>query len=162
MAGARLRRAEEPRGPKSALSTEYSAELSTQPHFSLPVIMPMVAVPPGEPKSSSKPQPIGNMPIIILFTTCTMCALFILWRRADALRSVISHQLKVIRQPEGRIRLSEDNGPPAHEFLQDDGDEDAVELEDDIDDEPLTERPPKALKPLDMDRASGPAGHTSV
>ncbi|KAK7045405.1 hypothetical protein VNI00_007658 [Paramarasmius palmivorus] len=105
----------------------------------------MVAVPPGEPKTSPKPQPIGSMPLIVLFTTCTMCALFILWRRADALRTVISHQLKTIRRPEGRIRLSEDDGPPAHEFLQDDdGDEDAVELEDDIDDEPLSERPPRS------------------
>lgn len=45
-----------------------------------------------EPRKSPKPQPIGNIPIILLFTTCTLCILFILWRRADALRSVVSHR----------------------------------------------------------------------
>ncbi|KAJ7092469.1 hypothetical protein B0H15DRAFT_834045 [Mycena belliarum] len=81
---------------------------------------------PGEPKESPKPQPIGgNMPMIFLATACTLCFLFILWRRASALRSVISHQLKTITHPnEGAIRLSEDDGPPAREFLEDDYDED--------------------------------------
>ncbi|KAJ7454979.1 hypothetical protein B0H11DRAFT_1740061, partial [Mycena galericulata] len=80
-----------------------------------------------EPKASPKPQPMGgNMPMIFLFTMCTLCFLFILWRRASALRSVISHQLKTIThiEPEGAIRLSEDDGPPAREFLEDDYDED--------------------------------------
>ncbi|KAJ7153459.1 hypothetical protein C8R43DRAFT_829847, partial [Mycena crocata] len=79
-----------------------------------------------EPKQSPKPQPMGgNMPMIFLFTTCTLCFLFIIWRRASALRSVISHQLKTIAQPtEGAIRLSEDDGPPAREFLEDDYDDD--------------------------------------
>ncbi|KAK1227962.1 hypothetical protein PQX77_009009 [Marasmius sp. AFHP31] len=53
---------------------------------------------------------------------------------------VFLQRLKTLRRPEGRIRLSEDNGPPAHAFIHDDPDED--EVEDDIDDEPLTERPP--------------------
>ncbi|KAF7373633.1 hypothetical protein MSAN_00573700 [Mycena sanguinolenta] len=79
-----------------------------------------------EPKESPKPQPMGgNMPMIFLFTTCTLCALFILWRRASALRSVISHQLKTISDARGgAIRLSEDDGPPAREFLEDDYDDD--------------------------------------
>ncbi|KAJ7730248.1 hypothetical protein DFH07DRAFT_756365, partial [Mycena maculata] len=78
-----------------------------------------------EPKESPKPQPMGgNMPMIFLVTTCTLCFLFILWRRASALRSVISHQLKTISHPEGAIRLSEDDGPPAHDFLEDDYDDD--------------------------------------
>ena len=38
---------------------------------------------------------------------------------------------------EGRIRLSEDDGPPAHEFLEDDYDEDNEGL---ADDEPLAVR----------------------
>ncbi|KAJ7042969.1 hypothetical protein C8F04DRAFT_59058 [Mycena alexandri] len=87
----------------------------------------MATVAPGEPKESPKPQPMGgNMPMIFLFTTCTLCLLFILWRRASALRSVISHQLKTIThsQSEGAIRLSEDDGPPAREFLEDDYDDD--------------------------------------
>lgn len=45
-----------------------------------------------EPKPSPKPQPIGNMPMVVLFTTCTACILFLLWRRADTLKSVISYR----------------------------------------------------------------------
>ncbi|EDR07010.1 uncharacterized protein LACBIDRAFT_299239 [Laccaria bicolor S238N-H82] len=101
---------------------------------------------PGEPKESPKPQPIGNMPIIFLFTACTLCALFILWRRADALRRVVSHSLKTITsRNDGRIRLSEDDGPPAHEFLEDDYDEDNAHLND-SDDEPLSEHVRKATQ----------------
>jgi hypothetical protein len=96
------------------------------------------------------------MPMIFLFTTCTLCFLFILWRRADALRSVIAHRcaaiilycfwiiypfsydrLKTITHPraEGAIRLSEDDGPPAREFLEDDYDDDneGVDMNDQID-----------------------------
>ena len=50
-----------------------------------------------------------------------------------------THRLKTWREPEGRIRLSQDDGPPAHEFIGDDYDEDNENLDDD-DDEPLTER----------------------
>ncbi|KAK7055532.1 hypothetical protein R3P38DRAFT_2847650 [Favolaschia claudopus] len=82
--------------------------------------------PVGEPKESPKPQPMGaNMPMIFLFSICTLCFLFILWRRASELRFVISHQLKTITNSrEGAIRLSEDDGPPAREFLEDDYDND--------------------------------------
>src|ERR1700722_8968956 len=45
-----------------------------------------------EPSQSPKPQPLGNIPFILIFSTCTLCFLFILWRRADSLRSVVSHQ----------------------------------------------------------------------
>jgi len=83
--------------------------------------------------------------MIFLFTTCTLCALFILWRRADALRRVVSHQLKTFNRSEGRIRLSEDDGPPANEFLVDDFDEDNEHLRD-SDDEPLTEHIRKATQ----------------
>jgi hypothetical protein len=72
----------------------------------------------------SRPEPIGSLPWLILWTTCTMCVLFILWRRASSFRRVVSHQLKTLREPEGRVRLSEDNGPPATEFLNDDYDDD--------------------------------------
>ncbi|KAJ7699297.1 hypothetical protein B0H17DRAFT_1049378 [Mycena rosella] len=100
-------------------------------------VMPAI---PGEPKESPKPQPMGgNMPMIFLITTCTLCFLFILWRRASALRSVISHQLKTITNsnPEGAIRLSEDDGPPAREFLEDDYDDDNEGLDMDNHDTPL-------------------------
>ncbi|KAG7087752.1 hypothetical protein E1B28_013693 [Marasmius oreades] len=98
----------------------------------------MVVIPPGEPKESQKPQPPGSMALVALVTACTVCGLFILWRRADAVRAVVSHRLKTLRRPEGRIRLSEDDGLPAHEPIHDDADEDEL---DDSDDEPLTERP---------------------
>ena len=109
-----------------------------------------------EPKESPRPQPIGNAPFIILFTTCTLCFIFILWRRADALRRVVAHRyvlrrysliiaedisslsLKTFRQNEGAIRLSQDEGPPANEFLADDYDDDNEHLHD-SDDEPLSE-----------------------
>lgn len=110
-----------------------------------------------EPKESPKPQPIGNMPMIFLLTTCTLCVLFLIWRRADALRRVVSHKyvffscqklssdkwfclhrLKTLTRSEGPIRLSNDEGPPANEFLADDYDEDNEHL-DDSDDTPLSE-----------------------
>ncbi|EKM75376.1 hypothetical protein AGABI1DRAFT_46508, partial [Agaricus bisporus var. burnettii JB137-S8] len=91
-----------------------------------------------EPKEEPKPQPIGYMPMVVLFTTCVLCALFILWRRADGLRQVVAHKLKAITRQEGGIRLSEDDGPPAREFLEDDDDEDNEVLPgNNSDDEPL-------------------------
>ncbi|KAJ3487929.1 hypothetical protein NLI96_g3209 [Meripilus lineatus] len=93
---------------------------------------------PGEPRESPKPQPLGNGPFITLFTICTLCAIFILWRRASAIRAVVGHQLKSwAGRREGAIRLSLDDGPAAHEFLQDDYDEDNADI---ADDEPLAMR----------------------
>ncbi|KAF9534381.1 hypothetical protein CPB83DRAFT_844150 [Crepidotus variabilis] len=93
---------------------------------------------PGEPRESPKPQPIGDMSILFLSMTCTLCALFLLWRRATSLRKVVSHQLKSLTRTEGRIRLSEDDGPQANEFLADDFDDDNEHLHD-SDDEPLSQ-----------------------
>ncbi|KZP33246.1 hypothetical protein FIBSPDRAFT_702529, partial [Athelia psychrophila] len=76
-----------------------------------------------EPKQSPKPQPLGNFPLVFLFTTCTLCALFLLWRKADSIRTVVSHQLQKITRREGGVRLSIDDGPAATEFLEDDFDE---------------------------------------
>ncbi|KAL1746589.1 hypothetical protein HDZ31DRAFT_3535, partial [Schizophyllum fasciatum] len=78
-----------------------------------------------EPKEvPSKPQPIGNIPLIFLFTLCGFCICFILWRRADSLRRVVSHQLKALTgRPDGQIRLSEGDGPTVEEFIVDDEDE---------------------------------------
>ncbi|KDQ55980.1 hypothetical protein JAAARDRAFT_36773 [Jaapia argillacea MUCL 33604] len=92
---------------------------------------------PGEPRPAPKPQPIGNFPFIALITICILCFVFVLWRRASELKTVVSHQLKEWSRPEGRIRLSEDDGPPATEFLEDDYDEDDEGLNDD---EPLADR----------------------
>ncbi|KAI0633017.1 hypothetical protein C8Q77DRAFT_1121091 [Trametes polyzona] len=88
----------------------------------------------GDPRPGHKPQPLGNAPLIFLFTTCTLCAFFLLWRRANRLRSVVAHQLTNWPRPDGRIRLSMDEGPSAREFLDDDYDEDHTGLGDD---EPL-------------------------
>ncbi|KAJ7203658.1 hypothetical protein GGX14DRAFT_461715 [Mycena pura] len=104
----------------------------------------MAPIPPREPKQSPKPQPMGgNMPMIFLVTMCTLCFLFILWRRASALRSVITHQLKTITHSEGAIRLSEDDGPPARAFLEDDYDDDneGLTLEFDADAADLAGQP---------------------
>ncbi|KAF9009622.1 hypothetical protein BDQ17DRAFT_1348438 [Cyathus striatus] len=96
--------------------------------------------PVGEPRESPKPQPIGNLSFVILVTLCTLCGLFILWRRADSLRQVVSHQLKTFTHSEGRIRLSEDDGPSSREFLDDDYDDDNEALDgNNSDDEPLSE-----------------------
>nr|GAT47975.1 predicted protein [Mycena chlorophos] len=103
----------------------------------------MAPVAPGEPKPSPKPQPMGgNMPMIFLFTTCTLCFLFILWRRASALRAVISHQLKTMASTSGAIRLSEDGGPPASAFLEDDYDDDNEGLSLDVQVDEAVAAPP--------------------
>ncbi|TFK71207.1 hypothetical protein BDN72DRAFT_474989 [Pluteus cervinus] len=94
--------------------------------------------PAGEPKESPKPQPIGNLALIVLLTTCTMCGLFLLWRRADGLKRIVSHQMKTWTRQEGAIRLSEDDGPAATQFLSDDPADDDDDMEwDNGDDEPL-------------------------
>ncbi|KAJ3506592.1 hypothetical protein NLJ89_g6787 [Agrocybe chaxingu] len=85
------------------------------------------------------------MPLIFLVTTCTLCGLFLIWRRADTLRRVVSHQLKSFTRTEGRIRLSVDDGPPANEFLSDDYDEDNENLRDSADD-PLSEHVRRATQ----------------
>ncbi|KIJ64386.1 hypothetical protein HYDPIDRAFT_112394 [Hydnomerulius pinastri MD-312] len=84
--------------------------------------MPPVGT-PGEPREGNKPEPLGSVVFVILFTTSTLCLLYLLWRRASSLRAVVSHQLKTWTAQEGRIRLSEDDGPPATEFLVDADDE---------------------------------------
>jgi hypothetical protein len=91
--------------------------------------------PTGEPRPSPKPQPLGNFAVILLSTTCTLCLIFVLWRRADSLRSVVSHKLRTWTRREGTIRLSIDDGPPATEFLAVDDDESV-----DGDEEPLANR----------------------
>jgi hypothetical protein len=94
------------------------------------------------------PDTFGAGTIFVLLTLPTVCFIFLLWRRASALRGVVSHQcvsshrhvsapiLTRARAPssapvakrlqtwtrgkDGPIRLSTDDGPPAAEFLEDD------------------------------------------
>ncbi|KAG1859646.1 hypothetical protein F4604DRAFT_1535252, partial [Suillus subluteus] len=82
------------------------------------------------PHDGNKPQPLGNFGLIFIFTTSTLCLLYLLWRRASALRAVVSHQLQTWTRTEGQIRLSEDDGPSAVEFLTDADDEDVETLDD--------------------------------
>lgn len=60
-------------------------------------------------------------------------------------------RLKTLTSREGRIRLSEDNGPPANEFLADDYDEDNEHLND-LGNEPLPEHIRKATGATDRNR----------
>ncbi|TEB33792.1 hypothetical protein FA13DRAFT_112338 [Coprinellus micaceus] len=82
--------------------------------------------PPGEPRTAPKPEPIGSMAFVSLATICVLCGLFILWRRTDKLRKAVAQRLnlKSLSGSEGRIRLSEDEGPSAAEFLGDGDDDD--------------------------------------
>ncbi|KIP03026.1 hypothetical protein PHLGIDRAFT_111346 [Phlebiopsis gigantea 11061_1 CR5-6] len=94
------------------------------------------AMDPGVPRESTKPQPLGNYTIVFLFTTCTLCAMYLLWRKASSFRTVVAHQLSTW-QGEGRIRLSTDEGPPARSFIDEDHDDDSSSH----DDEPLPAAP---------------------
>ncbi|KAH7911282.1 hypothetical protein BJ138DRAFT_1006937, partial [Hygrophoropsis aurantiaca] len=87
------------------------------------------------PREGNKPQPLGDFGLLFMTTTITICLLYLLWRRASSLRTVVSHQLKTWTRQEGTIRLSEDDGPPATEFLTDADDEDVGRT----DDEPLAQ-----------------------
>ncbi|KAI9459829.1 hypothetical protein F5148DRAFT_1287035 [Russula earlei] len=87
-------------------------------------------LPPGEARPAPKPQPIGSFPFLFLITTATVCGLFIIWRRSDTLRTVVAHQLKTWTRQEGAVRLSEDDGPPAHSFLEDDENQEEMVGED--------------------------------
>ncbi|KAI0758925.1 hypothetical protein C8Q74DRAFT_273017 [Fomes fomentarius] len=110
----------------------------------------------AEPRPTTKPEPLGSFPLIFLFTTCTLCAVFLLLRRASAIRTVVAHQLTTWSAGEGRIRLSTDDGPSAREFLDDDYDEDNARLGDD---EPLAvtaERLRNAAPPREVGADSVP------
>ncbi|KAF9024175.1 hypothetical protein BDZ89DRAFT_1114751 [Hymenopellis radicata] len=87
--------------------------------------MPAVNTAPGEPTPSPKPQPIGHVPSILLLSLIFCCVVFILWRRASAVRRVVGVGLKSLNGTDGPIRLSTDDGPSVAEFLEDDYDEDA-------------------------------------
>jgi hypothetical protein len=53
-----------------------------------------------EPKPSPKPQPFGNEPLLVVFTICVFCALFLLYRRASSLKTIVTNfQYARIRSP---------------------------------------------------------------
>ena len=56
----------------------------------------LIAHSSSEPRPTTTPEPLGNFPIIFLFTTCTLCAVFLLYRRASELRTVVAHQCVII------------------------------------------------------------------
>jgi len=82
-----------------------------------------LSVPSREPRPSPNPEPPNAVLFAIPITLTTLCLLFILFRRASNLKTVVQHQLRTWRQ-EGAIRLSTDEGPPAHSFVDHDSDED--------------------------------------
>lgn len=45
-----------------------------------------------EPREGNRPEPLGNVGLLIFATTCTLGLLYLLWRRASSLRAVVSHQ----------------------------------------------------------------------
>ncbi|KAI0296972.1 hypothetical protein B0F90DRAFT_997028 [Multifurca ochricompacta] len=101
------------------------------------------SLPPGEARPAPKPQPIGSFPFLLLFTTATVCVLFIIWRRSDTLRTVVAHQLKDWTRQEGAVRLSEDDGPPAHSFIRDDDDDDDDDVQENDDEGGSSDRRPE-------------------
>lgn len=96
---------------------------------------------PIEPRPSPSPEPPNAVLLAIPATLITLCLLFILFRRASNLKTVVQHQqvpplarshsslnhefciyrLRTWRQ-EGAIRLSTDEGPPARSFVDDEDD----------------------------------------
>ncbi|KAH9920826.1 uncharacterized protein BXZ73DRAFT_91859 [Epithele typhae] len=91
----------------------------------------MPVFPSADPRPVTKEEPLGSWPLILLFTTCTSCVLFLLYRRASQIRTVVSHQyVFLFNHDTGRIRLSVDDGPSAREFLDDDYDDDNERLAD--------------------------------
>jgi len=120
------------------------------------------SLPPGEARPAPKPQPIGSFPFIFLCTTATVCLLFVIWRRSEMLRTVVAHQLKTWTRQEGAVRLSEDDGPPAHTFLGEDDDgleEDDSESggDDDIGQEDTGRVPNVELQRIGAPRADAPS-----
>jgi len=78
---------------------------------------------------------MGDATTVFLFCLCTLCVIFLIYRKADSLKRVVSHQLKTFSEREGQIRLSEDGGPPARSFIEDD--EEDENSDDDEDDDVL-------------------------
>ena len=69
-------------------------------------------------------------------------------------------RLKTLTRSEGRIRLSEDNGPPANEFLADDYDEDNEHLND-LGNEFLSEHIRKTTEATDHTRLTYDTGDST-
>ncbi|KAF8266016.1 hypothetical protein EI94DRAFT_1587063 [Lactarius quietus] len=111
-----------------------------------------------EARPAPKPQPIGSFPFILLCTTATVCLLFVIWRRSETLRTVVAHQLKTWTGQEGAVRLSEDDGPPAHSFLREDDEEDDGSGSDDGIGQEITGRvSPVELQRVGVPRADAPS-----
>jgi len=73
------------------------------------------------PRKSPHPDdPFAGMLFIPILALASVCLLFVLYRRASSLRYVVGNQLKTWTNREGRIRLSEDDGPSAQSFVVND------------------------------------------
>ncbi|EIW76641.1 hypothetical protein CONPUDRAFT_84607 [Coniophora puteana RWD-64-598 SS2] len=82
--------------------------------------MPATYSSPDSPRLGHKNEPTGSFLIPLVLTIGGLALVFLLWRRASQLKSIVAHQLQTWRGDNaGNVRLSEDNGPPASEFLVD-------------------------------------------
>ncbi|KAH9060671.1 hypothetical protein EDB87DRAFT_1683367 [Lactarius vividus] len=110
------------------------------------------SLPPGEARPAPKPQPIGSFPFLFLCTTATACLLFVIWRRSEMLRTVVAHQLKTWTRQEGAVRLSEDDGPPAHSFLEEDDDDGQEEEGGESDSDGIGWENARRVPPVELQR----------
>ncbi|KAL7412148.1 hypothetical protein BDY24DRAFT_393400 [Mrakia frigida] len=64
---------------------------------------------PDDPRSGSPPQPTEHLILVPVLAIITLCILFILWRRADAMKGAVAYRLKnrTLRGP-GTIRLGDE------------------------------------------------------
>ncbi|KAF8588039.1 hypothetical protein K439DRAFT_1406752 [Ramaria rubella] len=84
------------------------------------------------PRPGERPDTTRSQILVIVLTVIVMGVLFLIWRRASALKSVVQHRLRTFTFTDGAIRLPQEDGPPAEIFNED---EDL-----DPDDEPLDQR----------------------
>ncbi|KAH8988363.1 hypothetical protein EDB92DRAFT_1032914 [Lactarius akahatsu] len=105
-----------------------------------------------EARPAPKPQPIGSFPFLFLCTTATACLLFVIWRRSEMLRTVVAHQLKTWTRQEGAVRLSEDDGPPAHSFLEEDDDVEQEEEGGESDSDGIGWENARRVPPVELQR----------
>ncbi|KAG8916161.1 hypothetical protein FRC00_000509 [Tulasnella sp. 408] len=74
---------------------------------------------PDPRKRPSPDDPFAGMWFMPMLALAGVCLLFILYRRAAAIKYVVANQLKTW-SGEGQIRLSEDEGPSAQSFVVND------------------------------------------
>ncbi|KAF8512822.1 hypothetical protein JB92DRAFT_2926510 [Gautieria morchelliformis] len=82
-----------------------------------------------EPRPGERHDTSHSQALVFFLTVIAMVLLFLIWKRASSLKSVVQHRLRTFTSQEGAIRLPAEDGPPAEIFNED---EDL-----DADDQPL-------------------------